>query len=261
MKDLITTEENTIEVKARKYLKTLGFKYSDDAADTFIEICRAYRLNPFKREIYGIEGWSRKDPKALTTIVGYEVYIKRADQTGKMDGWEKEIAFDKNGAPLSCTVTIYRKDWSHPFHHTAYFNETVRKKEDGTALSLWGSKPIFMLGKVAIAQAFRMCFPDEMGGLPYTMEEQESMTLTSCQPSGGADIPLEIEKEDVAPDLTVQQLRTLFMEATDIDNLLHLTQIYTDSVKKLAPEFQKELSDFCKNYKATLQKEASQPEF
>ena len=36
---------------------------------------------------------------------------------------------------------------------------------------VWREKPGTMLKKVAIAQAFRLAFPDEMGSLPYTAEE------------------------------------------------------------------------------------------
>ena len=31
--------------------------------------------------------------------------------------------------------------------------------------------PIFMMKKVCIEQGFRLCFPDEMGGMPYGEEE------------------------------------------------------------------------------------------
>ena len=36
---------------------------------------------------------------------------------------------------------------------------------------IWKEKPITMIKKVAIAQGFRLCFPEELGGLPYTAEE------------------------------------------------------------------------------------------
>ena len=35
-----------------------------------------------------------------------------------------------------------------------------------------------MIKKVAMAQAFRLCFPDELGGMPYTSDEMtEEMEL------------------------------------------------------------------------------------
>jgi hypothetical protein len=40
-----------------------------------------------------------------------------------------------------------------------------------------------MLKKVCIAQAFRLCFPDSLAGMPYTSEElPPSVALESSQP-------------------------------------------------------------------------------
>ena len=36
---------------------------------------------------------------------------------------------------------------------------------------MWGSKPRTMIKKVAIAQGFRLAFPVELGGIPYTADE------------------------------------------------------------------------------------------
>ena len=73
---------------------------------------------------------------------------------------------------MAATVTIYRKDWGHPFKHTVYYRECVQiNKKTGKPNSVWGKMPSFMTKKVAIAQAFRLCFPDEFGGMPYTNDE------------------------------------------------------------------------------------------
>ena len=180
----IIKAENIIETKsitdlAVEYLNTLGFKFSPAEGKRFIEICRAYQLNPFKREIYGIQGFDETRPDVLTILLGYETYLKRGERTGKLNGYEKTAEFDKNGKLVSATLIIYRKDWEHPFKHTSYFNEFVRYKRGGGLIKSWATMPIFMLQKVVLAQGFRMCFPDEMGGLPYIAEELgiESFTI------------------------------------------------------------------------------------
>lgn len=132
----------------------------------FIEVCRAFDLNPFKKEIY-IQKF--KDQFAL--IVGYQTYIQRAEKTGKLDGWNVEISDDDKTA----TITIHRKDFSKPFKWT------VDRKEFDKQRSTWNSMPRFMLKKVAIAQGFRMCFPSDIGGMPYTKEEQDSGIVKSEQ--------------------------------------------------------------------------------
>jgi hypothetical protein len=72
---------------------------------------------------------------------------------------------------MKAIVEIHRKDWSEPFVHEAYWREAVQKKKDGTPTAFWTKQPRFQLKKVAISQGFRLCFPDELGGLPYDPSE------------------------------------------------------------------------------------------
>ena len=133
----------------------------------FLEIARAYNLNPFKREIYCV-AYGQGQYRKLSIITGYEVYLKRAERTGKLDGWKTVV--EGKGSDMKAKVIIFRKDWTHTFEHEVLFEE-VAKYKDGKLQSLWQSSPTFMLKKVAIAQAFRMCFPDEFGGMPYISDE------------------------------------------------------------------------------------------
>lgn len=149
---------------AIEYLKGMGMNLPTKYANQFLEVCKAYNLNPFKRECYAVgygDNWN--------IITGYEVYIKRAERTGKLDGWDCEV--EGSGTNMVAKLTIFRKDWSHPFHHYVSFNEAVQKKRDGSVNSMWAKMPSFMLRKVCIAQGFRLCFPDELGGMPYTSDE------------------------------------------------------------------------------------------
>ena len=149
---------------AIEYLKGMGMNLPQKWANQFIELCKAFSLNPFKRECYAVgygDNWN--------IITGYEVYIKRAERTGKLNGWDCKVT--GSGNDMVAELTIYRKDWANPFHHYVLFNEAVQKKKDGTVNSMWSKMPSFMLRKVCIAQGFRLCFPDELGGMPYTSDE------------------------------------------------------------------------------------------
>ncbi|MCQ2082810.1 MAG: recombinase RecT [Lachnospiraceae bacterium] len=168
----ITVKENNNTVaevinfkeKALEYLQSMGNKLPVKQQTQFIEMAQGFGLNPFKREIYAVgygDNWN--------IITGYEVYLKRAERIGKLDGWEATV--DGSGENMTATVTIYRKDWSHPFKHTVLFSEVCQKTKDGKLNSVWGKMPTFMCRKVAIAQAFRLCFPDEFSGMPYTSDE------------------------------------------------------------------------------------------
>lgn len=171
MNELKVSETNTqiaevfnYKEKCMEYLEAMGNKLPAKHKAQFLEMAEAFQLNPFKREIYAVgygENWN--------IITGYEVYLKRAERIGKLDGWNATV--EGSGETMTSTVTIFRKDWTHPFTHTVLFSEVCQKTKDGKLNSIWAKMPSFMCRKVAIAQAFRLCFPDEFGGMPYTSDE------------------------------------------------------------------------------------------
>ena len=181
MNDIVKREETEIITadKINNYLDAFGFVSQLNAGEKkqFIEIAMAYNLNPFKREIYCVPydanvkkpdgSWGKE--RKLSIITGYEVYLKRAERVGALDGWD--VVVEGTGEEMKAVVTIHRKDWSHPFKHEVYFSETAKKDKDGKPQSMWKTMPKFMLKKVAIAQGFRMAFPDEFGGMPYAADE------------------------------------------------------------------------------------------
>lgn len=182
----ITVQENQqivdYKAKATEWLQNMGTALPPQQTVQFLELCQAYKLNPFKREIYAV---SYKDK--FNIIVGYEVYLKRAERTGKLNGWQCVANDDGTKA----RVTINRKDWSNPFIHEVFMNE-VRQNSP-----IWQKMPIFMMKKVCIEQGFRMCFPDEMGGMPYG-EEEVSYDEKVIQPE-------EPKQEFKSANLTVEQ--------------------------------------------------------
>lgn len=163
----VVAETINYKEKALEYLQSMGNNLPAKQQTQFLEMSQAFGLNPFKREIYAVgygENWN--------IITGYEVYLKRAERIGKLDGWEATV--EGSGENMTATVTIWRKDWKMPFKHTVLFSEVCQKTKDGKLNSVWSKMPSFMCRKVAIAQAFRLCFPDEFGGMPYTADEMPS---------------------------------------------------------------------------------------
>jgi phage recombination protein Bet len=160
----------------------------------FIEIAQAFKLNPFKREIH-VAVYGEGEYRRLSIITGYEVYLKRAERTGKLDGWKAWV--EGEGDAMKAYVEIHRKDWSEPFLHEVYWREAVQKKKDGSPTSFWTKQPRFQLKKVAISQGFRLAFPDELGGLPYDASElpdAEALTATPTAPAASPQ-PKAVEKE------------------------------------------------------------------
>lgn len=197
MNEIIKTQHSEIAVQdftniAKKYLSAMGNKLSDAQQNQFIEICKAYGLNPFKREIYGVSYTDKNGQSTFNVIVGYEVYIKRAERSGKLNGWSVRV--EGTGADMKAIVEIHRKDWENPFIHEVYLSEAT------TGKSQWAKQPRFMLKKVAIGQGFRLCFPDDLGGIPYLEEEilQEPMQEKSPAEKIGVPITFDLAKPENA---------------------------------------------------------------
>lgn len=167
----------------------------------FLNISKSFNLNPFKREVY----WIKYGNNPASVVVGYETYLKRAERTGLLDGWDVAIGKDDNGQ--FATITIHRKDRSRPFSWTVY------RAEVDTGQALWKRMPTFMLRKVAISQGFRLAFPEELGGLPYIPEEINGIT--------SEQLPTNvIDTHAIKPDLrthedTFEQIKS---DITNINN-------------------------------------------
>lgn len=183
-----------------EYMDTTGLtkRLLPNEKAMFVNMAQLYGLNPFKREIY-CNVYGEGQNRQCSIITGYEVYLKRAERIGKLDGWHtEEIGSIKDGT-FAVKVTIYRKDWSHSFEHTAYYAEVKQTKKDGTPNHFWATQPRFMTKKVAVCQAFRMCFPDEFGGMPYMadelgVEEAAPQVERNVTPQETKEEPKKVEK-------------------------------------------------------------------
>ena len=164
-------------------------------------IARAYNLNPFKREIHFIK-YSQESQ--ISIVVGYEVYLKRAERTGKLKNWFCEIvkaedALDKTGGKDMARITINRKDWDRPFVWEILRREVAHPSTSGKN-NLWNTQPDFMFKKVAIGQGFRLAFPDELGGMPLVEGEIEP----GCNIKPDVTMP-EIDEAPVKAEVVVEE--------------------------------------------------------
>lgn len=160
--------------KLQSWLQATGnqVKLSEKEALQFLEIATAFNLNPFKREIY-----VSKYGNQFALIVGYEVYIKRAERSGRLAGWKVQTEGSITNNDLKAVITIHRNDFREPFEHEVFYSEYVQRKSSGEPNTFWKNKPLTMIKKVAIAQGFRLCFSEELGGIPYTADEMETVEI------------------------------------------------------------------------------------
>jgi len=223
MNEVAKVEQNQIEIVQKetltKWLSVVGNKLEKNEQALFLEIAQAFNLNPFKREIYCV-AYGEGEKRQLSIITGYEVYLKRAENSGMLDGWKvwtegevvskvvKKTMNKKGGGTWEKDITVWsgemkavieisRKDRAKPFIHEVDFSEYCQINE------MWGSKPKTMIKKVVMAQGFRLCFPIEVGGMPYTEDEMPS----------GENINIEVAevvketKPEQPPQKTAKQVR------------------------------------------------------
>lgn len=219
--------------KLMEFLKISGVaqKLNDEEKIQFVEIAQAYGLNPFKREIY-CNTYGEGQYRQTSIITGYEVYIKRAERTDKLNGWTVDV--DGEGDDMKATITIYRKDWDKPFKHVAFLPECIQySKKTGKPNAIWAKMPRFMLRKVAIAQGFRLCFSDELGGMPYTADElpQEEKSESKAKAAKAETVEAAVVEEiyelpaDVMHALEMAQTRAQ-LKATIYDVIHALGDAY-----------------------------------
>lgn len=167
----------------------------------FIEVAQAFRLNPFKREIH-VAVYGEGEYRRMSIVVGYQVYLDRAERTGQLDGWRAWV--EGQGDDMKALVEIHRKDWHSPFVHEVYWKEAVQRKRDGQPTSFWTKMPKFQLKKVAISQGFRLAFPSELGGMPYDPAE-----LPDAESVGMQDKPVNSVSLPIVPDQPAMQVTTV----------------------------------------------------
>jgi phage recombination protein Bet len=167
------TPPDVTREKLLKYLNAFGLasQLTDEETEQFVEVCLAYQLDPFRKEVHCVP-YGQGDNRRLSIIVGYETYLRRAENSHCLDGWS--VWTEGTGEEMKAIVEIRRKDWSAPFRHEVPWTEAAQYTRDGTLTSFWRRMPKFQLKKVAIAQGFRLAFPDELAGAGYDPAELPS---------------------------------------------------------------------------------------
>lgn len=179
----------------RKYLVSGNGSVTDQEVMMFLSLCKFQKLNPFLREAYLIKYGNQP----ATIVTGKEAFMKRAMRNPNYAGYEAGIVVvnDETGMLENRVGTIYLdgetlvggwakvyiKGWEQPLLMTVSFDEYCLKK-DGKPASNWAIKPATMIRKVALVQALREAFPEDLGGL-YTAEEKAD-----------ADMPVDILTEE-----------------------------------------------------------------
>lgn len=188
----------------KNYLVSGDGRLTDSEAFMFLNLCKHQHLNPFLREAYCIKYGN--SPAQM--VVGKDTFIKRARHRPDFDGFKAGVVIKTQGGEiieregsfvvqgeslLGGWAKVFIKGLQTPYYAAVQWGEYVGKKKNGEITSMWASKPTTMIRKVALSQALREAFPDDMGGL-YEPEEINTVNMEDL-----AVEPVEIpEKQNPA---------------------------------------------------------------
>lgn len=175
--EVINLEKKIVE----QYL-TNGAELTPSEYTMFFQLCKVYKANPFLKEAYPIKYGNAP----ATIVLDYKVLQQYADTNPHYRGMKTGVLIcDKNGESVERQGTYVlpseqlvaawcevMRDDREPTKVYAMFDEFKQfNKKTGELNSNWGGKPVFMIVKVAKAQALREAFPNMFGSNVYTSEE------------------------------------------------------------------------------------------
>lgn len=195
----------------RNYLVNGNGNVTDQEVAMFLNLCRFQHLNPFLREAYLIKFGNQP----ATIVTGKEAITKRAMRNPKYAGQQAGVVIfhpetgDLDYRPGSLVMEdeklvggwakVYVKGYDVPIEAVVSFDEYVGTKADGSINGQWSKKPATMIRKVALVQALREAFPEDLGGL-YASEEM------GIDFDETATTPVEIPQQDVLPENSPEML-------------------------------------------------------
>ncbi|MDS5599658.1 phage recombination protein Bet, partial [Streptococcus pneumoniae] len=137
-----------------------------------LALCKGRNLNPFANEVYIVAYTNRNGGKEFSLIVSKEAFLKRAAQCKDYEGFEAGVVVvDSEGVVHERKGTImlpgdtliggwarvHRKNFKVPVEIVVSREEYDKKQ------STWNTMPATMIRKVALVNALREAFPEDLG--------------------------------------------------------------------------------------------------
>ena len=198
----ITYDANGEQVKLstdmiKRYLVSGNGAVTDQEVVMFLSLCKFQHLNPFLREAYLI----KYGTSPATVVVGKDVLLKRAMRSDKYEGSQAGVIVlaadgelvEREGTfvlPTENLVGGWAKVYLNNYKNPVY--ASVSMAEYSTGKSNWATKPATMIRKVALAQALREAFPEEMSQL----YDQAEMSNVSDIPLDSTPVVAPVEPAD-----------------------------------------------------------------
>lgn len=211
----------------RNFLTSGNGAVTDQEVTMFINLCRYQHLNPFLREAYLIKFGNQP----ATIVTGKDAILKRAmrnpayagqqagvviynSETGELENRMGSLVM-KGEQLVGGWAKVYVKGYQVPIESAVSFDEYVGLKNDGTINGQWAKKPATMIRKVALTQALREAFPEDLGGLYAPEEMGDAAATIDADPQQAAPIVID-DQPQPAPE---PQEQPPMPEQTTIDDL------------------------------------------
>ena len=191
----------------RTIKQTVAADTNETEFDLFMEACRSYRLDPFRKQIHAVVySKDKADKRKMSIIVsrdGLRVMAQRcgdyrpASEPASIQ-YDAELRGPTNPKGIiSATVRLWKQDnrgeW-YPVIGEAYWDEFAPVSDEWAydeqkgkraptgrkALEAgnWAKMPVVMITKCAESQALRAGWPDQFGGV-YSEEEMDRTIATT----------------------------------------------------------------------------------
>lgn len=191
--------------------RTVAADCNNDEFDLFINMARALRLDPLRRQVYAFV-FSKDNPKKrrMSIVTAIDGFRTIAERTGNYRPDEDEPTYEIDPdlkGPLNpvglvkATVRVWKHahgDW-HKVTASAYWEEYAPLKDEwkddpetGRGVKTgrqtldtsgnWGKMPRLMLAKVAEALALRKAWPDDFSNV-YAAEEIDRTRALDMSPA------------------------------------------------------------------------------
>ena len=208
-------------IMVKNFLVNGNGNVTDQEVAMFINLCRYQHLNPFLREAYLIKFGNQP----ATIVTGKEAITKRAMRNPRYAGQQAGVViFHEESGELEYRsgsllmdgeklvggwAKVYVKEYTVPIEAVVSYGEYVGTKNDGTVNGQWAKKPATMIRKVALVQALREAFPEDLGGM-YASEE-----MGVDFDEAAASAPVEVEPVYVQEATEEQPEQQTTMELQD----------------------------------------------
>lgn len=196
-KSCLANMANRYSVDNAKFLDTLkNTAFKGATNEQLMALCIVadqYKLNPFLKEIYAFPD---KKSGGIIPVVGVDGWLRMINDHPQYDGMEVDCGTD------ACTVTIHRKDRSHPTVFTEYLEEVTRNTEP------WKLCPRRMLRHKAIIQCARAAFG--FGGIKDPDEAERIIEVEARDVRSPIAEPkaktVESVIEEIKPEVTAESV-------------------------------------------------------